>query len=175
MDLNAYRKAQWGIHAVGLVIVSLDVDGRVVPLDSFSKFIAPGSKCGWITGLKELVTAVMVKAKASTRGKSGFAAASISAVIKARRGNEGLERDYLPHISDMSLQRRECLDGSGGMFLWVRLRVGYHPQLYILSPEEISDKVVQTLIGEKIMVAPSSYSKRLEGLYGLKAKNVEEA
>ncbi|KGB75708.2 hypothetical protein CNBG_1546 [Cryptococcus deuterogattii R265] len=136
----------------------------------------------------------MVKAKASTRGKSGFAAASISAVIKARRGNEGLERDYLPHISDtyttyisngpiswflsfadMSLQRRECLDGSGGMFLWARLRVGYHPQLYILSPEEISDKVVQTLIGEKIMVAPSSYSKRLEGLYGLKAKNVEEA
>lgn len=59
-------KAQWGIHAVGLVIVSLDVDGRVVHLDSFSKFIASGSKCSWITGLKELVTAVMVKAKAST-------------------------------------------------------------------------------------------------------------
>lgn len=84
---------------------------------------------------------------------------------------------WLLSFADMSLQRRECLDGSGGMFLWVRLRVGYHPQLYILSPEEISDKVVQTLIGEKIMVAPSSYSnsKRLEGLYGLKAKNVEEA
>lgn len=53
----------------------------------------------------------------------------------------------------------ECLDGSGGMFLWVRLQVEYHPQLYILSPEENSDKVVQTLIGEKIMVAPSSYFK----------------
>lgn len=50
-----------------------------------------------------------------------------------------------------------CLDGSGGMFLWVRLQVEYHPQLCILSPEEISDKKIQTLIGEKIMVAPSSY------------------
>lgn len=58
----------------------------------------------------------------------------------------------------------ECLDGSGGMFLWVRLQVEYHPQLYILSPEENSDKVVQTLIiGEKIMVAPSSYFKTPEG------------
>lgn len=46
--------------------LSLDVDGRVVRLDSFSKFIAPGSRCGWITGPKELVTAVMVKAEASS-------------------------------------------------------------------------------------------------------------
>ncbi|OXG52760.1 aromatic amino acid aminotransferase I [Cryptococcus neoformans] len=155
--------------------LSLDVDGRVVRLDSFSKFIAPGSRCGWITGPKELVTAVMVKAEASSNGPSGFAVASISAVIKAWGGHEGLERDYLPHISDtyskrsnlmVSLIRKyvpveaaECPDGSGGMFLWVRLRVESHPQLSTLSPEEISDKVFHTLIGEKVMVAPSSYFK----------------
>lgn len=57
----------------------------------------------------------------------------------------------------------ECLDGSGGMFLWVRLQAEYHAQLCILSPEENSDKVVQILIGEKIMVAPSSYFKRPGG------------
>ncbi|KIR54326.1 hypothetical protein I315_03385 [Cryptococcus gattii Ru294] len=122
----------------------------------------------------------MVKAEAGISGRSGFAAASISAVIKAWRGHGGLERDYLPHISDTYFKRSnlmvsfirryvpaeavECLDGSGGMFLWVRLQVEYHPQLYILSPEENSDKVVQTLIiGEKIMVAPSSYFKTPEG------------
>lgn len=44
--------------------LSSDADGRVVRLDSFSKFIAPESRCGWITGPKELVTAVMVKAEA---------------------------------------------------------------------------------------------------------------
>lgn len=46
--------------------LSLDLDGRVVRLDSFSKFIAPGSRCGWITGPKELVTTIMVKAEASS-------------------------------------------------------------------------------------------------------------
>lgn len=45
--------------------LSLDADGRVVRLDSFSKFIAPESRCGcWNTGPKELVTTVMVKAEA---------------------------------------------------------------------------------------------------------------
>ncbi|KAL0253997.1 hypothetical protein I308_101376 [Cryptococcus tetragattii IND107] len=106
-------------------------------------------------------------------GPSGFAAASISSVIKAWGGHGGLGRDHLPHISDTYFKRSNlmvsfirryvpaeamgCLDGSGGMFLWVRLQVEYHPQLCILSPEEISDKEIQTLIGEKIMVAPSSY------------------
>lgn len=64
-----------------------------------------------------------------------------------------LIRKYVP------AEAAECPDGSGGMFLWVRLRVESHPQLSTLSPEEISDKVFHTLIGEKVMVAPSSYFK----------------
>jgi aromatic amino acid aminotransferase I len=48
---------------------------------------------------------------------------------------------------------------SGGMFLWLRLRIENHPSFPALHPEEISKQVFQALIKEKVIVAPSEYFK----------------
>jgi aromatic amino acid aminotransferase I len=52
--------------------MSIDVDGRVIRVDSFSKIVAPGSRCGWITGPKEIVTRIMNRSEASTVSGLGW-------------------------------------------------------------------------------------------------------
>lgn len=38
-----------GLWNLGKSYLSLDTDGRVVRLDSFAKFLAPGFRLGWLT------------------------------------------------------------------------------------------------------------------------------
>lgn len=38
-----------GLWGLGKSYLSLDTDGRVVRLDSFAKFLAPGFRLGWLT------------------------------------------------------------------------------------------------------------------------------
>lgn len=38
-----------GLWGLGKSYMSLDTDGRVVRLDSFAKFLAPGFRLGWLT------------------------------------------------------------------------------------------------------------------------------
>ncbi|KAK8869750.1 hypothetical protein IAR55_000318 [Kwoniella newhampshirensis] len=157
--------------------LSMDIDGRVVRMDSFSKFIAPGSRCGWITGPKPLVQAIAHKTESSTNNPSGISIATIGAVIQAWGGHEGLENRYLPHISEVYSQRglrfvallekyipgltAEWPQPSGGMFLWLRLRIETHPSFLSgrSTPTEIQDRVFKTFIEERILTAPSSYFK----------------
>ncbi|ODN98484.1 aromatic amino acid aminotransferase I [Cryptococcus wingfieldii CBS 7118] len=160
--------------------LSLDVDGRVVRIDSFSKFIAPGSRAGWITGPKDIVTAIMRKGESSSNGPSGFAIASIAGIIQAWGSHEGLEKEYLPHISavynsrasDMvrhirkyvSPETLETPEPTGGMFLWVRLRLENHPLLGKVDPEEISARTFKRLVDEKVLTVPSQYFKAGGGI-----------
>ena len=38
-----------GLWSLGKSYMSLDTDGRVIRLDSFAKFVAPGFRLGWLT------------------------------------------------------------------------------------------------------------------------------
>ena len=42
-------------RGLGRSFLSLDVDGRVIRLDSFSKIVAPGFRLGWITAAPHVV------------------------------------------------------------------------------------------------------------------------
>jgi hypothetical protein len=48
--------------------LSMDVDGRVIRVDSFSKIVAPGSRCGWLTGPSALIGKIMNSREGSTVG-----------------------------------------------------------------------------------------------------------
>ncbi|EIW69404.1 hypothetical protein TREMEDRAFT_68672 [Tremella mesenterica DSM 1558] len=155
--------------------LSLDIDGRVIRVDSFSKIVSPGSRLGWITGPSQLVQQIMFMREGSTQCPSGWSVAAISAVLRAWGGHEGFEQKYLPHISDIYAKR--CLlmvsqfekylptsicewpSGSGGMFLWLRLKIRKHPNYSTKSLEEISDQIFKTLIEEKLITAQSFFFK----------------
>ena len=50
----------------------MDVDGRVVRLDSFSKFLAPGMRLGWVTAHPDMLQKICFALHASTMGPCSF-------------------------------------------------------------------------------------------------------
>ncbi|TYJ54193.1 hypothetical protein B9479_005119 [Cryptococcus floricola] len=158
--------------------LSLDTDGRVIRIDSFSKIVAPGSRLGFVTAHKVLLEKIMNSRESATQCPSGFSVAAISAILRAWGGHEGFEQEYLPHISQiyskrcltlLALLEKYAPDGtielpapSGGMFLWVRLKIENHPAFTSsssLAPEEISKQIFQSFISEKVLMAPSHFFK----------------
>ncbi|CAK7235339.1 hypothetical protein SBRCBS47491_009259 [Sporothrix bragantina] len=61
--------------------LSIDVDGRVVRLDTFSKTIAPGCRLGWITAQPALIERFTRIAETSTQQPSGFVQALVSELV----------------------------------------------------------------------------------------------
>lgn len=61
--------------------LSLDIDGRVVRLDTFSKIIAPGCRLGWITAQPKVIERILRVTEATTQQPSGFVQAMIARLI----------------------------------------------------------------------------------------------
>ncbi|KAJ6130314.1 hypothetical protein N7512_003094 [Penicillium capsulatum] len=61
--------------------LSIDVDGRVVRLDTFSKTIAPGSRLGWITAQPTVVERLARITEVTTQQPSGFVQSVVAKTI----------------------------------------------------------------------------------------------
>jgi DNA-binding transcriptional MocR family regulator len=61
--------------------LSMDVDGRVVRLDTFSKTVAPGCRLGWITAQPEVVERILRITETSTQQPSGFVQSMIAELL----------------------------------------------------------------------------------------------
>ncbi|KAI9820492.1 MAG: hypothetical protein M1826_000891 [Phylliscum demangeonii] len=66
--------------------LSLDSDGRVVRLDTFSKTIAPGCRLGWMTAQPALVERILRITETSTQQPSGFVQAMVGEMILGPAG-----------------------------------------------------------------------------------------
>ena len=60
------------LKAVVPSLLSMDVDGRVLRMDSFSKTIAPGLRTGWITAPEQIVERYVRHHEVSTQSPAGF-------------------------------------------------------------------------------------------------------
>ncbi|KAK4224858.1 Aromatic/aminoadipate aminotransferase 1 [Podospora fimiseda] len=60
---------------------SLDTDGRVIRLDTFSKTVAPGCRLGWITAQPAFIERLERITEASTQQPSGFVQSLISSLL----------------------------------------------------------------------------------------------
>ncbi|KAI9830028.1 MAG: hypothetical protein M1819_005858 [Sarea resinae] len=61
--------------------LSIDIDGRVVRLDTFSKTIAPGCRLGWITAQPVLIERILRITETSTQQPSGFVQSMVAELI----------------------------------------------------------------------------------------------
>ncbi|KAF7187058.1 Aromatic amino acid aminotransferase C56E4.03 [Pseudocercospora fuligena] len=61
--------------------VSIDTEGRVIRLDTFSKTVAPGCRLGWITGQPALIERILRVTETSTQQPSGFVQAMLAELI----------------------------------------------------------------------------------------------
>lgn len=105
--------------------LSIDVDGRVVRLDTFSKTVAPGCRLGWITAQPAVIEKIQLITESSTQQPSGFVQSLIAELLMgpSSHGDAG---------------KGGSKDGSGWKFDgWVRwlegLRGNYERRMQVMS------------------------------------------
>uniref|UniRef100_A0A8C2QVJ4 Aminotransferase class I/classII large domain-containing protein n=1 Tax=Capra hircus TaxID=9925 RepID=A0A8C2QVJ4_CAPHI len=117
--------------------LSMDVDGRVIRADSFSKVLSSGLRIGFITGPKPLIERIVLHIQVSTMQTSTFAQLLVSHLLH-QWGEEGFlahvdrvidfyreQRDALLAAADKWLSLAEWQVPTAGMFLWVKIK-GIH-------------------------------------------------
>lgn len=134
--------------------LSMDVDGRVIRLDSFSKIISSGFRIGWVTGPKYLVEKLQLDQQAGVIHPSGLSQAAISAVLH-QWGDEGWKMQ-ITRVREFYKKRRDLfvalatkhLEGlatwnvpSAGMFLWFQL-TGIEDTAKLIGEKAVAKKVV---------------------------------
>lgn len=81
-------------------LLSLDVDGRVMRMDSFSKVLVPGSRLGWITASAQIVERYIRHAEVASQGPSGFSQVILHKLLDETWGHEG----YLRWLMNLRLE-----------------------------------------------------------------------
>lgn len=69
--------------------LSIDVDGRVIRLDTFSKTVAPGCRLGWITAQPAVIERMERITETSTQQPSGFVQSLIAELLVGPSGENG--------------------------------------------------------------------------------------
>lgn len=115
-------------------LLSIDVDGRVVRLDSCSKMLAPGFRLGWVCGHKTLLAKWAVLAEVLTWSVSGSQQSMLLSMLQ-EFGKGGLHTHlqtlqctYAKRCNNLAAACRRHLEGlchweipEFGMFLWLQV------------------------------------------------------
>jgi aromatic amino acid aminotransferase I len=96
--------------------LSMDVDGRVMRMDSFSKVISPGSRVGWITASEQIVERYKMHADVSTQGPSGMSQLMLFKLLDEHWGHDGY-LDWLIFIRMQYTKRRDVILGACEKYL----------------------------------------------------------
>ncbi|RFU72446.1 aromatic aminotransferase aro8 [Trichoderma arundinaceum] len=165
--------------------VSMDVDGRVMRMDSLSKVLVPGSRLGWIVASEQIVERYQRHAEVASQGPSGFSQVIVHKLLDETWGHEG----YLRWLMNLRLEytkKRDallaaCEDNlprdlvswtppAAGMFLWFTVDYSKHPNAGSRSLEEIEQEIFDSCIKSGVLVARGSWfltekDAPLPGLY----------
>lgn len=88
------------IQSLAPSLLSMDVDGRVLRLDSFSKVIAPGTRVGWITASEQIVERFIRHSEVSTQNPSGISQMVLFKLLDETWGHAG----YLDWLINLRLE-----------------------------------------------------------------------
>lgn len=152
--------------------LSLDTDGRVMRMDSFSKVIAPGSRVGWITASEQICERYSKHADLATQGPAGLSQLMLFKLLDEHWGHAGY-LDWLIHIRMEYTARRNVileacekyLPGDlvswappmAGMFFWLRVEYKNHPQYGKKSVEEIEDSIFHKMMEHGTLLMKGSW------------------
>jgi aromatic amino acid aminotransferase I / 2-aminoadipate transaminase len=146
----------------------MDVDGRVMRIDSFSKILAPGMRLGWITASPFFTEKLVIYTDSSTMHPHGFGQVFALELLGDRGwGIDGFAR-WLSSLRDDYRRRRDAFYDifqqeveskapglaelslpQAGMFYWVKINLQKHPRM--LTAQESSDGVPAKDVTYKLM------------------------
>ncbi|KAI5366184.1 Putative aminotransferase, class I/classII, pyridoxal phosphate-dependent transferase, major [Septoria linicola] len=130
------------LHSLIPSFLSIDIDGRVMRADSFSKVVAPGSRLGWITASEQICNRFRTHSDVCTQGPSGFSQVILFKLLDETWGHPGY-LDWLMHIRIEYTKRRDVMlaacehylpkdivswtPPTAGMFHWLQIDYKKHP------------------------------------------------
>lgn len=130
------------LKSLPISYLSLDTSGRVVRMESTSKILAPGLRCGWLTASKQIVNFFMDFAEVGPSSPSGPSQVMLYKLLVEHWGQEGFV-NWLDHLSGEYQTRRDAMIAAfekhlpkkvctwtrptHGMFIWVSIDLDMHP------------------------------------------------
>lgn len=155
--------------------LSMDIEGRVIRLDSVSKTIAPGARFGWIIGQKNLLERFVRLHEVSIQCPSGFAQSLLNGLFQ-RWGQSGyldwligLRAEYT-HKRDVAIDalhdffpHEVCtiLPPVAGMFFIVQIDASKHPKYkeFGEDPLKVEDSIYNRGLEFGCLMIPGSWFK----------------
>jgi aromatic amino acid aminotransferase I / 2-aminoadipate transaminase len=150
--------------------LTLDVDGRVVRLDSLSKVLAPGIRLGFITAPAQLIERLVRCIEVTSQAPSGFTQSIAYQLLSQHWGHEGFLQ-WLIHIRSEYTKRRDvccrAIDKylpkqvmgytvpAAGMFFWIHVT----GQIDGMNSKELGEKFFQKCLENKVLVVPGDVFK----------------
>lgn len=104
------------LKALVPTMLSMDTDGRVLRMDSFSKVVAPGTRVGWITASEQIVERFVRHNETSNQNPSGISQLVLYKLLDETWGHDG----YLAWLINLRLEytkRRDVILGACEKFL----------------------------------------------------------
>lgn len=154
--------------------LSMDIDGRVMRMDSFSKVVAPGLRTGWIVASEQIVERYVRHAEVSTHTPSGPSQLMLFKLLEETWGHDGY-LDWLMNLRAEYTSRRDniceacerCLPKAvatfdppmAGMFLWIKILWHKHPAASSSTKGllAIEDEVYHACIDRGVLASKGSW------------------
>ncbi|KAH7149907.1 pyridoxal phosphate-dependent transferase [Dactylonectria estremocensis] len=160
--------------------LSLDVSGRVLRMDTTSKILAPGLRCGWVTGSSQVISKFISQTEVGVLSPSGPSQLMVYKLLDETWGHEGFI-SWLSYLSSEYRDRRNILleacnrhipsdvcewnIPTTGMFFWVKVSIPKHPDAKKeRSPEqlrlfysEVEDNIFTTACENGVLVSKGSW------------------
>ncbi|KAF7519148.1 hypothetical protein G7054_g13185 [Neopestalotiopsis clavispora] len=158
--------------------LSLDTDGRVLRMDTASKILAPGLRCGWVTGCSQFIDKFIAFSEVGVSSPSGPSQVMLFKLLDETWGHEGFI-DWLHSLSREYHRRRDillqaCKDHlpaeicswavpDAGMFVWIKISVSqYSSHDRKLSPGQelcfaMEDKIYTKAQANGVLVSKGSW------------------
>lgn len=160
--------------------LSLDVSGRVLRMDTTSKILAPGLRCGWVTGSSQVIAKFISQTEVGVLSPSGPSQLMVYKLLDETWGHEGFI-SWLSYLSSEYRDRRNILleacnrylpseicqwaIPTTGMFFWVKVAVPKHPAAgQDRSPEqlrlfhsEVEDRIFTSANENGVLVSKGSW------------------
>jgi aromatic amino acid aminotransferase I / 2-aminoadipate transaminase len=168
-----YTSPQTGKDLISSLIpsfLSLDIDGRVVRLDSLSKVLAPGIRLGFITASAQLIERLLRNIEVTSQAPSGFSQSIVYQLLSQHWGHEGFFQWLIYIRSEYTKRRDVCCRAidkylpkqlveytvpAAGMFFWINVT----GRIDGVNSKELGEKLFQKCLENKVLVVPGDVFK----------------
>ncbi|KAG7813537.1 hypothetical protein KL921_001083 [Ogataea angusta] len=154
---------------------SMDVEGRVVRLDSFSKVLAPGARLGWIVAQKPLLERFVRLHEVTIQTASGFTQTLVSGLL-GRWGQKGYLDWLIGLRKEYTIKRNFTIDSLSkhmpsvvkfeppfaGMFFIVKIDAAKHPKFateFGKDPLKVEAAIYEKSLEQGCLMIPGSWFK----------------